>query len=62
MTEGAVYWLAPRGFLSLLFYTSQDRLPRVGTTVGWAFLYQSLIKKMPHRLAGSLMEPFFFFR
>lgn len=39
------------GLLSLLSYTTQEHLPRVGT-MGWAFLHQSVIKNRPHRLAS----------
>lgn len=28
----AAYWLAPSGFLIVLFYITQDRLPSVGST------------------------------
>lgn len=35
------------GLFGLLSYTTRDHLPRGGTTLlGWAFPYQSLIKKM----------------
>ena len=30
--EGAAYWLAPHGLLSLLFYRTQDHQPRDGPT------------------------------
>ena len=30
--RGAVYWLVPRGLLSLLSYRTQDQQPRDGTT------------------------------
>jgi hypothetical protein len=31
-TEGATYWLAPRGLHSLLSYRTQNYQPRGGTT------------------------------
>ena len=30
--KGVAYWLAAQGLLSLLSHTTQDQLPRVGTT------------------------------
>ena len=50
--RGAAYWLAPCGLLSLLSYRTQDHKPRDGTTHNeLGPPYQSLIKKMPYRLA-----------
>lgn len=38
--EGAAYWLAPHGFLSLLPYKGQDHQPRIRpTTMGWVLSY-----------------------
>lgn len=47
--RNATYWLAPQGLLSLLFYITQDHLPR-GRTVQSRLgsPYQSLINKMSH--------------
>jgi hypothetical protein len=49
--EDAVYWLAPRGLLPLLSCRrTQDHQPR-DDPMGWVLPHQSLIKKMPSRLA-----------
>jgi hypothetical protein len=46
--------LAPQGLLSLLSYRTQDLQLRDGTTHnGWVLPYQSLIQKIPYRLAYS---------
>ena len=53
--EGAAYWLVPHGLLSLLSYRTQDHSPGMTPpTMNWALPHQSLIKKMPYRLAYSL--------
>lgn len=45
-------WLAPGGLLRLLSYSTQSlQLVVTSPTMAWAFLYQSLIKKMPWSLA-----------
>jgi hypothetical protein len=47
-------WFAPHGLFSLLSYRTQDHQPKVAPpTMGWALVYQSLIKNMP-----DLMEAF----
>jgi hypothetical protein len=59
--EGAAYWPAPHGLLSLLSYRTQDHQPRDGNTHnGLGFLHQSLIKKTPYLtcLQPDLMERF----
>ena len=54
--RGAAYWLAHHDLLSLLSYKTQDHQPRVEPpTVGQTFPHQLLIKKMPNRLAYSLI-------
>jgi hypothetical protein len=43
------------GLFSLLSYSSQDQQPGVALPpIGWALPRESLIKKMPYRLAYSL--------
>lgn len=50
----ATYWLAPHGPLSLFSYTTRNHLHRGGTAhCGLGPLYQSLIRKMPHRVPVS---------
>jgi hypothetical protein len=47
--EGAAYWLAPHGWLSLLSYRTQDHQARDGTTYNEMVLpHSSLIEKMPY--------------
>ena len=54
--EDAAYWLVPHGLLSLLSYRTQDHQLRDGTTHnGLVCPHQSLIIKMPCRLAYSLI-------
>lgn len=48
---GAAYWLAPPRLLSLLSYSTQDHT----THNGLGLPHQFLIKKMPYRLAYSLI-------
>jgi hypothetical protein len=53
--EGAAFWLALLGLLSFS-YRTQDHQPRVEPLkTGWALPYQLLIKKVPYRLACSLI-------
>jgi hypothetical protein len=51
--RGAADWLAHRGLFSLLSYSTQDHQPQwiVLPIIDWALLHQSLMKKMPYRLA-----------
>jgi hypothetical protein len=50
--EGVVYWIVLHCLLSLLSYRTQDHSPGMApNTMGWALLYQSLIRKMLYRLA-----------
>lgn len=45
------YWLATHGLFSLLSFRSQDQQPTVALpTMGWAFVYHSIIKNMPYKL------------
>ena len=61
--QKGAYQLASYSLLSLLHYRTQDHQPRDGPahnrlappTMGWALPHQSLIKKMPCRLAYSLV-------
>ena len=50
------YWLAPHGLLSLLSCRTQDHSTGMAPpTMGWALAHPSQIKKMPYRLAYSLI-------
>lgn len=50
--QGAAYWFVPLGLFSLFSYRTQDHQPRCGPTHNRLGLPpQSLIKKMPYRLA-----------
>ena len=50
--EDTAYWLASSGLLSLLSYLIQDHLPTGGTIhSAWALPQQTLIKKMPYKVA-----------
>jgi hypothetical protein len=52
--RGVAYWLASHGLRSLLFYTTQNHQLRDGPThKGLGPPHQSLIKKMPYRLATA---------
>lgn len=51
--QGGTYLLTAHGLLNLLHYTTQEHLPTVVP-------HQSLIKKMPHRLAYRLFWCSFF--
>lgn len=46
---------APHGLLSLFSLTIQDHLPNGGTVV-WVLPHQSLVNKMPHKLAYRLIR------
>lgn len=46
--RGAVYWLAPRSFLSLPSNRTQDRYPRDGSTPGEAGPPPSITKTTPY--------------
>lgn len=42
--EGAAYWVAPHGLLSLLSYRSRTISPGMAPlTMGWTLLHQSLV-------------------
>jgi hypothetical protein len=41
----AAHWLAPRGLLSLLSYSTQEHLPRVGSTHSGLGSHTSTINK-----------------
>ena len=50
--RGAAYWLTPHGLFSLLSCSIQDHQPRgAPLPIGWLFLHQSQILKLPYRLA-----------
>jgi hypothetical protein len=51
--EGAAYWLALYELLSLLSFRTQDHQRRDGSNKQLGLRHQSLIKKMPYRLAYS---------
>ena len=54
--EGGAYWFASHGLLSLLSYRTQITNPGMATpTMCWALPHQSPVKKMPHRIACSLI-------
>jgi hypothetical protein len=51
--RSAAYWLTPHGLLSLLSYKTQDYQPKGNTTHNGTPL--TIIKRMPYRLAYSLV-------
>ena len=51
--EGAAYWLAPHGLLSLLSYRTQVNQPRDGSTHSGLGLPLSIIKDIPSCLVYS---------
>jgi len=54
--RGAAYWLAPRGLFFWYFFRTQDTSSGLApSSVGWALLQQSLIRKIPSRLASGLI-------
>jgi hypothetical protein len=53
--RGTAYCLAPDGLLSLLSERTQDQPTEDIATVGWTLPHQSLVKKMPYRLAFGLI-------
>lgn len=60
--RSTAYCLAPSGLLSLLYYTTQDHLSSGADHGGLGLPHQSLIKKMPHRLAHRPFDTDFFFQ